>query len=346
MDPSIKSSPRELVESLLSKEQIRGAHGTLFVWSAADAKWRRKLAGFVDAICASGRVTPDDLVEPVALNDHTLLGTGSGGLLLTRRYLFAVDAPFTGWVRLDSIRAVDVDAAGTREIRIVGGLNVAHASATPPRRNDASLDVPQPSEFKINVRWRDGWFRMLAGLVPAIATGGWDATGESVAFESMPVGQATNCQLCGDRFTWWWTHRHKCARCTAEICAKCGGNDQLTPATVSSLEFVAVEMCDSCVVANREELESSQLDDVIEVHTMARDLGKTDGLNRANNLVAFDELRSVVDQDGRPLLIAAFKKGYAAGYASGTAQRAQQEALRQMQQTQQIVGAIARNNRR
>jgi hypothetical protein len=128
---------------------------------------------------------------------------------------------------------------------------------------------------------------------------------------------ASHCEICGEKFTWYWTHRHSCVLCNKEVCDKCSELFGCLSERVNKLNFHKEEMCKNCYPNNQRILRNEGLDNVVDVYERSFKCGERIGNN--GDLSGKDE-DFLWDQQhsANELIREACRKGYELGKLKGT----------------------------
>ena len=91
------------------------------------------------------------------------------------------------------------------------------------------------------------------------------------------MSEPSHCQKCGAKFSWWWRHRHICARCNKVVCDACSEKMVYTSNQVRNLNFEKEELCNDCEPINAKELEDEKLVHVINIYQKSYEYGLQEG---------------------------------------------------------------------
>lgn len=91
------------------------------------------------------------------------------------------------------------------------------------------------------------------------------------------MSKPSHCQKCGLKFSWYWRHRHICARCGRVVCDNCSENIVYISERVRNLDFEKEELCNDCEQVNTEELEDGELIVIINAYEIGYEKGYDEG---------------------------------------------------------------------
>lgn len=136
----------------------------------------------------------------------------------------------------------------------------------------------------------------------------------------MKEGDKKYCEIGGEKFRWYWRHRHRCIICGRIVCRKHYTLSHL-PEYIKELNFDKVEICDIDIQDNLSELKQTRLDEVVEIYSRARQIGYDDGYGEPVNRQEYDEVKELAYHNPNTIAFKAFKKGYSEGHEDGKAKR-------------------------
>ena len=316
-----------------------------------DGRWARRWSGFLGAACGQLGFAPEACDHPIALFDLTLFGTGTAGVLLTAERVVFIDAngvgkdKLTGWMRVADLAEVHPLDGSATLLQLDGtGWIAAPAKGIWGKRSIPPAAEQEPGHVRPIVDLkedRDAWVAVLNRVRTAVADGSWSPPStENTLVAADSDDSPANCVTCGTRFTWYWTHRHKCQGCSQVMCGSCVKTEVWSPQSVRDLDPKTQRVCSACGERLLAELEREGLDEVADIYTKAHKMGDEEGHSGSTNSRKLAELTAFVEVHTNTLVQDAFRTAYDRGFDEGRKRKIQEAESARREQLAQTAALL------